>query len=167
LIRPGHVGLAFDGSTNAAEADNVWEWKGLTTIPSYDTGYDGWIHSPTAATTNFQVHENEFLIPLYIVEETASPKLQAIQMTIGRADILEYDVAPMRIKDADSNISIIPLPTTFWQPKMDAHIAIQTVTSGKVNIRLGGFTLGLGTFLNASVYKGSSNTIITISKDWT
>lgn len=162
-IRPGHVGLCHDGSYTNAEADNTWKWKGgkLATAPAYNAGFDGWIHSPSSDTTAFTVHEDAFIIPLYIVEESASPKLACIKMDVGRSDILYYDVGACRLRDARSGISLIPLPTTFWGPNTDVLVAVQAKEAGSLDIRLGGFTVARGSFLDATTYTPSTNTVAT------
>lgn len=158
-IRPGHVGLCHDGTYTNAEADNTWKWIKNAAAPSYNTGFDTWIHSPTSDTTAFTVHKDCFIIPLYIVEESASPKLQTIKIDVGRSDILYYDVSACRIRDNRTGISLIPLPTTYWGPNTDVLVAVQAKESGTLDIRLGGFTVALGTFLDATVYQPDGNTV--------
>lgn len=160
-IRPGHVGLCRDGDDTHAEADNVWKWVGNATVPSYTTGFDGWIHSAESDTTAFAVHKDSFIIPLYIIEEQASPRLQTIKIDVGRSDILQYDVSACRIRDATNGISLIPLPTMFWGPEVPVLVAIQAKEAGALEIRLGGFTVALGTFLDATTYTPSGSTVAT------
>ena len=160
-IRPGHVGLCHDGTYTNAEADNAWKWVKNATAPSYNTGFDGWIHSPSADTTAFTVHKDSFILPLYIVEESASPKLQTVKIDVGRTDVLYYDVSAARIRDAKSGISLYPLPTTFWGPNTDVLVAVQAKESGTLDIRLGGLTFALGTFLDATTYQPDGNTVET------
>lgn len=157
-IRPGHVGLV---NGRAPEADQVWKWKHDAVVPSSTTGFENWIHSPTAATTAFQVHKDACIIPLYIVEENCSPRIQCVKMDIGRADILYYDVCACRIRDYTSGINLIPLPTTFWGPEVDVLVALQHKYNGTTEPRLGGFTVALGTFLDATTYTASTNTVAT------
>jgi len=160
-IRPGQVGLAGDGSSNE-EGDNTWLWtRRNATVPGYNVAYDCWIHSPNTVATAFTLHKDQFVIPLYIVEQSTSPKLQTVKIDIGRSDILYYDCAANQIRDARSGISLYPLPTTFWGPSIDVLISIQAKAAGALELRLGGFCVGLGTFLNASSYEGSTNTIVT------
>jgi len=158
-IRPGHVGLCRDGTYTNAEADNTWKWVKTVPAPSYNTGYEAWIHSPTDDTTAFTIHKNSFIIPLYIVEESASPKLQTIKIDVGRSDILYYDCSACRIRDERSGISLIPLPTTYWGPSTDVLVSVQPKEAGTLELRLGGFTVALGTFLDASVYQPDGNTV--------
>jgi len=158
-IRPGHVGLCRDGAHTNAEADNTWKWVSNASAPGYNTGFDGWIHSPTSDTTAFTVHEDSFILPLYIVEESASPKLQTVKIDVGRTDVLYYDVSAARIRDAKTGISLYPLPTTFWGPNTDVLVAVQAKEAGTLDIRLGGFTFALGTFLDATTYTPSTNTV--------
>jgi len=148
-IRPGHVGLVGD----TAEGDNTWVWtRRNATAPADDAAYDCWIHSPSAAATAFSLNRNEFVIPLYIVEQSTSPKLQTVKIDIGRSDVLYYDCAANQLKDERSGISLYPLPATFWGPTIDVLISIQASVAGAVTLRLGGFCVALGTFLNASSY---------------
>lgn len=158
-IRPGHVGLCHDATNTFAEADNTWKWISNAARPSYNTGFDTWIHSPTSNTSAFTVHKDSFIIPLYIVEESASPKLQTIKINVGRSDILYYDCSACRIRDNRTGISLIPLPTTFWGPSTDVLVAVQAKEAGALEIRLGGFTVALGTFLDATVYQPDGNTV--------
>ena len=162
-IRPGHVGLCHNAANTNAEADNTWKWKGgkLAAAPAYNTGFDGWIHSPTSDTTAFTVHEDAFIIPMYIVEESASPKLQTVKIDVGRSDILYYDVSAARLRDARTGISLIPLPEMFWGPNVDVLVAVQAREAGTLDIRLGGFTVAKGTFLDATTYTPSGNTVAT------
>jgi len=163
-IRPGHVGLVRASSTTNAEADQVWKWAGNASKPTYNTGFDGWIHSPSSDTTAFTVHEDSFIIPMYIVEETASPKLQTVKIDVGRTDILYYDVSACRFRDAQTGISLIPLPKMFWGPNTDVLVAVQAKEAGTLDIRLGGFTVAKGTFLDATVYTVSTNTVAPATK---
>lgn len=158
-IRPGHVGLVHSATIVVAEADQVWRWARNTAAPGYNVGYENWIHSPTTATTSFQVYRDEFVLPMYIVEEAASPKIQSVKLNIGRTDILYYDVAANRIRDNVTGISLIPLPTTFWLPETDALIALQCTCAGTIAPRLGGFTVALGSFLDGTTYTISTNTV--------
>ena len=88
-IRPGHVGLAKSGSDTAAEGDNTWIWtSGTVAKPGYNVGFENWIHSPNTATTAYSVPEDMFIMPLYFVEQSVSPKVQTLKMDIGRQDIL-------------------------------------------------------------------------------
>lgn len=158
-IRPGHVGLCKSSTSTAAEADNTWRWTSVTTAPGYTAGFDNWIHSPSSATTAFTVHEDSFIIPTHIVEESATPKLQCIKIDVGRTDILYYDVSACRIRDNATGINLIPLPRMYWGPNTDVLVAIQTKESGYVDLRLGGFTIAKGTFLDATVYEANGNTV--------
>lgn len=152
-IRPGHVGLIGDATALTTEGDNTWVWtRRNATIPGYNVGYDGWIHSDAAVTTAFVVHRDSFIIPLYVVEQSTSPKLQTIKINIGRTDILWYDCAPNQLRDAKSGISLYPLPTTFWGPEVDVIVSIQAKVAGAMELRLGGFTVALGTFLDGGSY---------------
>jgi len=157
-IRPGHVGLCHDDTYTNAEADNTWRWINNASKPSYNTGFDTWIHSPTSDTTAFTVNKDSFIIPMYIVEESASPKLQTLKIDIGRSDILYYDVSAARFRD-NTGISLIPLPKMFWPPETDVLIAVQAKEAGTLDIRLGGFTVALATFLDATVYQPDGNTV--------
>lgn len=157
-IRPGHVGLV---NGTDPEANQVWKWKHDCLKASNGVGFENWIHSPTSATTAFAVHENAFIIPLYVVEENCSPRIQTIKMDIGRANILYYDVAACRLRDYQSGVNLIPLPTTFWSPEEDVLVALQHKMNGTTEPRLGGFTVAEGTFLDASTYTASGNTVAT------
>lgn len=160
-IRPGHVGLCHDGTYTNAEADNTWKWIKNASAPSYNTGFDGWIHSPSSDTTAFTVHKDSFIIPLYIVEESASPKLQCVKIDVGRSDILYYDVRGSILRDEQTGISLIPLPKMFWGPNVDVFVSVQAKEAGTLELRLGGFTVAKGTFLDATVYQPDGNTVKT------
>jgi len=155
-IRPGHVGLV---NGTVPEADNVWKWKHDCVKAASTVGFEYWIHSPTTATTAYTLPEECFIIPLYIVEENCSPRIQTIKMDIGRANILHYDVAACRLRDYATGVNLIPLPTTFWAPEMDVHIALQHKMNGTTEPRLGGFTVAYGSFLDATAYSASTNTV--------
>jgi len=159
VIRPGHVGLCRDGTYTNAEADNTWRWVKTASAPGYNTGFDTWIHSPTHDTNPFVVHKDCFIFPMYIVEESASPKLQTIKINVGRTDILYYDVSACRLRDPQTGISLIPLPTMYWGPNTDVKIAVQAKEAGTLEIRLGGFTFALGSFLDATTYQPDGNTV--------
>lgn len=158
MIRPGHVGLV---NGTVPEADNVWKWKHDVVKTANAVGFENWIHSPTTATTAYSVPEELFIIPLYVVEENACPRIQCIKMDIGRANILYYDVAGCRIRDYQTGYNLIPLPTTYWAPEMDVLVALAHKNVGTTEPRLGGFTVGYGSFLNATTYAASTNTIAT------
>lgn len=155
-IRPGHVGLV---GGSYAESDQVWAFSAATADPSNSTGFEYWIHSPAAATTAFKVHEDSCIIPLYIVEESTTPKIQTVKMDIGRSDVLPIDVQAASMRDESSGISLIPLPFTFWGPEMDVLVALQCKKGGMISPRLGGITVALGTFLDATVYTASTNSV--------
>lgn len=155
-IRPGHVGLV---NGTVPEADNVWKWKHDCVKAANAVGFEYWIHSPTVATTAYQIPEELFIIPLYIIEENCCPRIQTIKMNIGRANILYYDVCAARMKDYATGVNLIPLPTSFWGPKNDVHIALQHKNIGSTEPRLGGFTCGLGNFLDATTYAASTHTV--------
>lgn len=157
-IRPGHVGLV-NGAV--PEANNVWEWKHDCIKAAQGVGFENWIHSPTTATTALTIHEDECVIPLYVVEENCAPKIITIKMDIGRTNILYYDVAACRIRDYTSGVNLIPLPTTFWGPEIDVLVALAHKNIGKTEPRLGGFTVALGSFLDSTYYTASANTIVT------
>jgi len=159
-IRPGHVGMT---TGDVPEADNVWKWKHDTKKEAYNVGFEYWIHSPTTATTAFAVNEDEFIYPMYIVEENASPKIQTIKMNIGRTNILYYDVRASRLRDYQTGINLIPLPTTFWLPNMDVQVALGFKYAGVTEPRLGGFTIAKGSFLNATSYNVSTNTVVAVT----
>jgi len=155
-IRPGHVGLV---NGTVPEADNVWKWKHDCVKAANAVGFENWIHSPTTATTAYSLPEELFIIPLYIVEENCSPRIQTIKMDIGRANILYYDVTGCRMRDYQTGINLIPLPTTFWGPEIDVKVALQHKMNGTTEPRLGGFTVGEGWFLDATTYQASTNTV--------
>lgn len=157
-IRPGHVGLV---NGTVPEANNVWKWKHDTIKMAQGTGLENWIHSPTTATTAFTLHEDEFIYPMYIVEENCSPKIQLVKMDIGRTNILFYDVAASRLRDYQTGINLIPLPTTFWLPEMDVTVALGFKFDGCTEPRLGGFTIAKGSFLNSTNYVASTNSVTT------
>lgn len=157
-IRPGHVGLV-EGTV--PESNNVWKWKHDCVKAANAVGFENWIHSPTTATTAYAVHKDSFIIPLYILEENCCPRIQTVKLDIGRANILYYDVCASRIRDYTSGINLIPLPTTFWAPEVDILVALQHKMNGTTEPRLGGFTVALGSFLDASTYIASTNTVAT------
>lgn len=155
-IRPGHVGLV---NGTDPEADNVWKWKHDCVKAANAVGFENWIHSPTAPTTQFQIHEDSFIIPIYVLEENCSPRIQTIKMDIGRANILHYDVCASRLRDYATGTNLIPLPTTFWTPKQDVLVALQHKMNGTTEPRLGGFTVAKGSFLDATTYAASTHTV--------
>lgn len=158
MIRPGHVGLV---NGNVPESNQVWKWKHDCVKATNAVGFENWIHSPTTATTAFSVHQDSFIIPLYIIEENCCPRIQTIKMDIGRANILYYDVAASRLRDYISGTNLIPLPTTFWAPEIDVLVRLQHKMNGTTEPRLGGFTVAEGQFLDASTYIASTNTVAT------
>jgi hypothetical protein len=158
MIRPGQVGLV---NGTVPEADNVWKWKHDCVKAANGVGFENWIHSPTTATTAYSVPKELFIIPLYVIEENCCPRIQTIKMDIGRANILHYDVAAARMKDYASGVNLIPLPTTYWAPEMDVLVALQHKMNGTTEPRLGGFTVGMGSFLDATTYAASTNTVTT------
>lgn len=157
MIRPGQVGLVNGGNP---EADNVWKWKHDTRKIRQSVGLENWIHAPNSPTTAFVVNDDSFFIPLYILEENCSPRIQLIKMTIGRENILFYDVCASRIRDYTSGINLIPLPTTFWAPEIDVLVALGFKMNGTTEPRLGGFCIAEGGFLNATNYRASTTTVI-------
>jgi len=159
-IRPGHVGLV---NGTVPEANQVWKWKHDCVKAANAVGFENWIHSPITAATAFTLHEDEFVIPLYILEENCCPRIQTIKLDIGRANILYYDVTASRIRDYTSGINLIPLPTTFWPPEIDVLVALQHKMNGSTEPRLGGFTVALGSFLDATNYiaVAGQNTVAT------
>ena len=157
-IRPGHVGLV---NGTVPEADNVWKWKHDTVKEANAVGFENWIHSPTTATTAYNIPEELFIYPMYILEENCSPKIQTVKMTIGRTNILNYDVRGSRLRDYQSGTNLIPLPTTFWLPEMDVLVALGFKYTGVTEPRLGGFTFGKGFILDATSYAASTNTVST------
>ena len=156
-IRPGHVGLVNGVDP---EADNVWKWKHDCIKSANAVGFENWIHSPTAPTTAFSVCDDSFIIPLYIVEENCSPRIQTVKMDIGRANILHYDVAACRMRDYQSGVNLIPLPTTYWAPEMDVLVALGHKMNGTTEPRLGGFCVAEGQFLDATYYTASTHTVV-------
>lgn len=155
-IRPGHVGLV---NGTVPEADNVWKWKHDVIKAAYGVGFENWIHSPTTATTAYSLPEELFIIPLYIVEENCSPRIQTVKLDIGRSNILYYDVTACRLRDYQTGINLIPLPTTFWAPELDVTVGLQHKMNGTTEPRLGGFAIGEGWFLDATTYQASTNTV--------
>lgn len=158
FIRPGQVGLV---EAAACESNNVWAWKHDATKIVNALGLENWIHSPAAATTAYAVSDHEFVYPMYIIEEQASPKIQVVKMDIGRTNILHYDVAACRIIDQATGIPLIPLPTTFWLPNMDVLVALGFKAAGYVEPRLGGFCIAEGSFLNSTNYIAATNSVAT------
>lgn len=156
MIRPGHVGLV-DGTD--PEADNVWKWKHDTIKIRRGLGLENWIHSPTSPTTAFSIPEDVFIIPLYIVEENCSPRIQNIKMDIDRSNILMYDVCASRLRDYQTGLNLIPLPTTFWAPEIDVLVALGFKMNGTTEPRLGGFTVAIGQFLDATNYAAATHTV--------
>ena len=157
VIRPGQVGLV---NGTIPESNNVWKWKHDCVKSAYNTGLENWIHSPTAATTAFAINDDSFFIPLYILEENCSPRIQTVKMDIGRANILYYDVTACRYRDYQSGTNLIPLPTTFWAPEMDVLVALGHKMNGTTEPRLGGFCVAEGNFLDATWYEASTNTVV-------
>ncbi len=155
-IRPGHVGLV-NGAV--PEADNVWKWKHDCRKEANTVGLENWIHSPTTATTAFNIATTYAVYPMYIVEENACPKIQTIKMDIGRTNILHYDVRAARLRDYQTGTNLIPLPTTFWLKNMDVLVALGFLAPGVTEPRLGGFTIGQGAFLNATSYAANTNQV--------
>ncbi|MBU0959255.1 MAG: hypothetical protein KKB31_04905 [Nanoarchaeota archaeon] len=156
-IRPGQVGLV-NGAT--PEANNVWKWKHDCIKEAQGVGFENWIHSPAAPTTAFATPEEAFYIPLYIVEENCSPRIQTVKLDIGRANILYYDVCACRMRDYQSGTNLIPLPTTFWAPEMDVLVALGFKMNGTTEPRLGGFCVALGSFLDSTEYHASGNSVL-------
>jgi len=156
-IRPGHVGLV---NGTVPESNNVWKWKHDCVKSAQGVGLENWIHSPATAATAYTTHEDQFVIPLYILEENCCPRIQTVKLDIGRADILYYDVCASRIRDYTSGINLIPLPTTFWPPEIDILVALGHKMNGTTEPRLGGFTIALGSFLDAGYYTASGNTVV-------
>lgn len=157
MIRPGHVGLVNGVDP---EADNVWKWKHDCKKIARAVGLENWIHSPVAPTTAYSVPKDAFIIPLYIVEENCSPRIQLIKMDIDRSNILYYDVCASRLRDYQTGLNLIPLPTTFWAPEVDVTVALGFKMNGSTEPRLGGFTVALGQFLDATNYAASTNTVV-------
>lgn len=155
-IRPGHVGLV---NGVVPEANNVWKWKHDCVKEAQGVGFEYWIHSPTTATTAYTIPSNAFIIPLYIIEENCSPRIQTIKMDIGRSNILHYDVRASRLRDYATGTNLIPLPTTFWGPSVDVQVALGFKMNGTTEPRLGGFTVAEGVFLDATAYAASTNTV--------
>lgn len=158
VIRPGQVGLV-NGAV--PEANNVWKWKHNTVRAAQGVGWENWIHSPTTATTAFSVHEDSFIYPMYVVEENCSPLIQGIKFDIGRTNILYYEVTPCRLRDYQTGLNLIPLPTQYWLPNMDVLVALDFKMAGVTEPRLGGFAIGKGSFLNSTHYAASTNTVST------
>lgn len=156
-IRPGHVGLV---NGVPPEADNVWKWKHDCIKEAQAVGFENWIHSPTAPTTAYSVPEDMFIIPMYILEENCSPRIQTVKLDIGRSNILHYDVCACRIRDYTSGINLIPLPAMFWNELVDIFVALGFKMNGTTEPRLGGFTVATGQLLNATYYTASTNTIV-------
>jgi hypothetical protein len=155
-IRPGQVGLV---NGVVPEADNVWKWKHDCRKEANAVGFENWIHSPTTATTAFAIQRDASFYPMYIVEENACPKIQTIKMDIGRTNILQYDVRASRIRDYQTGLNLIPLPTTFWLGDMDVLVALGFMYSGVTEPRLGGFCIAKGSFLSATSYAAATNTV--------
>jgi len=158
MIRPGQVGLV---ESAGCEANNVWKWKHDTLRAANAVGFENWIHSPTTATTAFAVNHDSFFYPMYIIEEQANAKIQTIKMDIGRTNILHYDVSACRIRDYNTGINLIPLPTTFWLPDMDVLMALDFKQAGTTEPRLGGICVAKGSFLNSTHYIAAVNTVAT------
>lgn len=157
-IRPGQVGLV---NGTVPEANNVWKWKHDCIKEAQGIGLENWIHSPTTATTAFAVNDDSFFIPLYILEENCSPRIQTVKMDIGRANILYYDACASRIRDWQTGLNLIPLPTTFWPPEEDVLVALGFKMNGTTEPRLGGFCIAEGGFLDSTYYTASTNTVVT------
>ena len=158
-IRPGQVGLV---DAVACEANNVWKWCHDTKKEAQGVGFEYWIHSPLVAPTAFTLNDEEFIYPMYIVEENCSPKIQTVKMNIGRTNILYYDVRASRLRDYQTGTNLIPLPTTFWLPEMDVQVALGFKYAGVTEPRLGGFCIAKGSFLNATSYNDSTNSVIPV-----
>jgi len=156
-IRPGQVGLV---NGVVPEADNVWKWKHDCRREAQAVGFENWIHSPTSATTAYAIPDSSCFYPMYIVEENACPKLQTIKMDIGRTNILHMDVRASRLRDYQTGLNLIPLPTTFWIKNMDVLVALGFIAPGVTEPRLGGFCIGQGSFLNATYYTASTHTVV-------
>lgn len=159
-IRPGQVGLVNGADP---ESNNVWKWKHDCIKEAYNVGLENWIHSPTSPTTSFAVNEDSFFIPLYIVEENCSPRIQTVKLDIGRSNILHYDVTACRLRDYQSGMNLIPLPTTFWGPEVEVKVALGFKMNGTTEPRLGGFCIAEGQFLDATSYAASTHTVTPIS----
>lgn len=158
MIRPGQVGLV---ESAGCEANNVWKWKHDTVRAANATGFENWIHSPTTATTAFAVNHDSFFYPMYIIEEQANAKIKTVKMDIGRTNILHYDVSACRIRDYNTGINLIPLPTTFWLPDMSILVALDFKQAGTTEPRLGGFCVAKGVFLNSTHYIAATNSVTT------
>lgn len=156
-IRPGQVGIC---AATVSEGNNTWIWPAATTAPGTAVGFDGWIHSPTAATTPYTLPLNLNIYPFYLAEESPTPILQTVKMDINRANILWLDMSAGHIRDPKApNVCFYPLPNTFWSQQTNVEISIQTKKAGYMDLRLGGFAIGQTEMLDASSYTASTNTV--------
>ena len=164
-IRPGIAGLC---AATVAEGNNSWIWAAPTTAPGTAVGFDGWIHSPTGATTPYTLPANVNIYPFYCAEESTTPILQTVKMDINRANILWIDMSAGHIRDPKApNICFYPLPNTFWTEQTNVEVSIQTKKTGYMDLRLGGFTIAETEMLDASSYTASTNTVTATKTSYT
>jgi len=129
-IRPEHFGM-----TN---------WK-----VSLTAGWQDWLGSWTSPYT---VPDDVGFIILGFKSYSATPKLAAVHVKVGRQEFVPIDVRFIKAKDNPNGVAIAPIPTLILVPKVEVAIRFQSDETADDEIEPVGIAVGLGRYLKKESY---------------
>lgn len=158
-IRPGHVGFTSDNTIS--KPNNVWRFDVQAgTASGGTTTATQWIGNTSSGYTVGGAGANTFIVNIGLLELSLAPVCDALSINIGRATLLPIDTHALRTHDIPNapNVSMIPLPTTFWGPQESVNYQIWSDNGGTCELIPLGYTYALGATLNKVSYNESQRT---------
>lgn len=116
---------------------------------SVTTSWAQWLGSATAGT-GYAISADAGMVLLYLKSLTSpQPFLSAINLKIGRTQLVPIDVRSLQIGDNVNGVAIYPIPTIYAIARQELLIRIIADVAGTDYIVPGGFTVALGKFLKS------------------
>jgi len=135
LIRPQFVQIAGAYRTN---------WLQLALVANAWTNF-----ASNAAGVGYQVGQDFGLIITHLTAlVTPTPLESEYRFSIGRTVLIPQPCRSLRVGDNENQVSILPIPTVYAEPRVQLFSAIKADVNGNAELEWGGLVVGYGRVLN-------------------